>query len=75
MFSLNNLINGGKTKVYFKNNDKTIEFNLEHESEGIRGRDLQFKELELKKQIELQKLAKYLQIKGPEFNELNPEPK
>lgn len=73
MFSLNHFINGGKFKIGFKRdqNTKNIEFILESETKGLRGRDLDFKEVELKQQAELQKLTNNLQIKSPEFKSVN----
>lgn len=73
MFSLNHLINGGKTKIGFKSDEKSTEFFVESESKGLRGRDLEFKEFELKQREELLKLTKELQIKSPEFSNINPE--
>ena len=51
MFSLNHIINGGSFKIGFKKDPVTnnTEFILESESKGKRGRDLEFKELELKR--------------------------
>ncbi len=76
MFAINNLRNGGKFKIGFKVDGVTgnIDFSLESETKGERGRDFEFNELELKHQEELLKLVKDLQIKSPEFKELNSEP-
>jgi predicted Mrr-cat superfamily restriction endonuclease len=77
MFSLNHLFNGGKFKIGFKRDEvtKSTKFILESETKGFKGRELDFKELELKQQVELKKLAESLQIKSPEFNDLNSEQK
>lgn len=73
MFSLNHLINGGKFKIGLKRDKvtKSTEFILESGTKGLRGRDIELKELELKKQDELKKLVKDLQIESPEFKNLN----
>lgn len=73
MFALNHLINGGTFKIGFKKDaiTKNTEFILESETKGIRGRELDFKEFDLKQQVELRKLAEDLEIKSPEFDNPN----
>lgn len=75
MFAINNLRNGGKFKIGLKVDSVSgnVEFSLESETKGERGRDFEFKELELRHQEELLKLVEDLQIKSPEFIVLNSE--
>lgn len=69
MFSLNNLINGGKLAISLKKDSETgnIDFTVNSESDGIKGHQEKADKLELKKKTELLQMMNDLDIKSPEI--------
>lgn len=69
MFSINNLINGGKLNLTYKKDGKTndIDFSVSSTSAGIRGNDQKDQKIDLEKKTELLTLVDTLGIKTPEI--------
>lgn len=68
MFSINHLINGGKLNLSFKKDDKgNIDFSVDAETKGLKGRAEERKKLELKEQAQMATLIKELDVKNPEL--------
>lgn len=68
MFAWNHIKNGGTFKVGFKKDTTgNIDFAIESETKGLRGYDLAFKELELKKMEIAAGIIKDLNINSPEI--------
>lgn len=69
IFTVNNLINGGKLDISFKTDEKhgSIDFNVSSENLGIRGHEREDKKLELKEKAQLLKLVDQLDIKTPDI--------
>lgn len=69
IFTLNNLINGGKLNISFKRNgqSKDIDFSVDVTSVGSRGHNQKDKKIELSEKTELLKLVNELGIKSPDI--------
>lgn len=69
IFSLNNLLNGGKLSISYKKDSTTgdINFSVNSESTGLKGHEEQQSKLDLKKKTELIQLINDLDIKSPEI--------
>ena len=82
IFSLNNLLNGGKLSISFKKDSTTgdINFSVNSESTGLKGHEEEHSKLDLKEKTELIQLVNELDIKSPEIissilngNKITPE--
>lgn len=69
VFSINNLINGGKVSLSYKKDKESgkINFSVESESVGLNGHTENEQRLELQKKTELLNLVNDLDIKSPEI--------
>ena len=69
MFSINNLVNGGKLDLTFKKDGKTndIDFSINSTSVGLRGNNQKDQKIDLAKKSELLTLVDTLGIKTPEI--------
>ena len=69
IFSINNIINGGKFNLSFKRDaaTKNIDFSISSETAGFRGNNQEDNRVELKKQTELLQLVNELDIKSPDI--------
>ena len=69
MFSLNNMINGGKLSISFKSDEQTgkIDFSVNSESIGLKGHKEKIDKLELKKKTDLIQMINDLDIRSPEI--------
>lgn len=69
IFSINNLVNGGKLSLSYKKDEETgeINFSVNSESTGLKGHDENAKLLDLQKKTELLELVDNLDIKSPEI--------
>ena len=68
MFTVNNLINGGKLNISYKKDDQTgkTDFSVTSETPGISGNAQKNKRIELKEKEELLELVNKLDVKTPE---------
>ena len=68
MFSVNNLINGGKLNISYKRDAQTgkTDFSVTSETSGISGNAQKSKRIELKEKEELLELVNKLDVKTPE---------
>lgn len=69
IFSINNIINGGKFNLSFKRDavTKNIDFSISSETAGLRGNTQEDNRIELQKQAELLQLVNELDIKSPDI--------
>ena len=69
MFTVNNLINGGKLNISYKKDDQTgkTDFSVTSETPGISGNAQKNKRIELKEKEELLELVNKLDVKTPEI--------
>ena len=69
MFSVNNLINGGKLNISYKRDEQTgkTDFSVTSETPGISGNAQKSKRIELKEKEELLELVNKLDVKTPEI--------
>lgn len=69
VFTINNLINGGKLSLSYKKDEENgkINFSVESESVGLKGHDETAKLLDLQKKTELLEIVDNLDIKSPEI--------
>ena len=69
MFSLNNLINGGKLSLSLKKDatNGNLDFSITSETPGLKGRKIDEEQLTLQKKKELLEMVSELDIKSPEI--------
>ena len=69
IFSISNIINGGKFNLSFKRDAETkdIDFSISSETSGLRGNTQEDNRIELQKQVELLQLVNDLDIKSPDI--------
>ena len=69
MFSINNIINGGKLSISFKRDAASgdLDFSVNSESIGLKGHDEDGERLELQRKKELLEMISELDIKSPEI--------
>lgn len=69
MFTISNMISGGKLSLNFKVDPETkaIDFSVNSESKGIKGHNEQKQKLELQKKTELLKLIDTMDMKTPDI--------
>lgn len=69
VFTINNLMNGGKLNISLKKDDQTgkLDFSVNSETPGIYGNAQKSKRIEIKEKTELLELVEKLDVKTPEI--------